>query len=139
MSDYIPSKLRKLVVERSGVCCEYCLLLEQFSFFKFHIDHIISLKHGGETVLGNLANSCSVCNENKGSDIATFVGDFENIVRFFNPRMDTWNEHFSLHESGEILPKTEVGKGTVKIFKFNHPGSIVERRGLIEKGWLVTR
>ena len=85
MSEYIPAKLRILVVERATHCCEYCLIPERFSFFKFHLDHIISLKHGGKTEADNLANSCSICNENKGSDIATYIGSPENLVRFFNP------------------------------------------------------
>lgn len=139
MSSYIPPKLRESVAERAHNCCEYCLIPERFSFFKFHLDHIIGLKHGGETTLENLANSCSVCNENKGSDIATYVGNPEYIVRFFNPRKEKWAEHFKLDKSGEIIPLTDIGKATEKIFRFNHPDSIIERRELIEKGWKFSK
>ncbi len=135
MSSYIPAKLRELVAKRANCCCEYCLIPERFSFFKFHLDHIIGLKHGGETTAENLANSCSVYNENKGSDIATFVVSPEQIVRFFNPRIDDWSVHFKLETTGEITPLTDVGRATLKIFRFNHPDSIVERRRLIEKNW----
>jgi 5-methylcytosine-specific restriction endonuclease McrA len=83
MSEYISPALRKLVAVRANHQCEYCRLHEQFSFFHFHMDHIISLKHGGKTTAENLAFSCSICNEYKGSDIATFLEDPSNLVRFF--------------------------------------------------------
>ena len=139
MSEYIPSKLRKFVALRSDSCCEYCLIPERFSFFKFHIDHIISLKHGGKTIAVNLANSCSICNENKGSDIGTFINESGNLIRFFNPRKDEWTEHFRLDSSGEIIAKTEIGKATLKTLKFNNSESVIERRELIFKGWMTMR
>ena len=135
MSEYIPTKLRSFVSLRADDSCEYCLIPALFSFFKFHLDHIISLKHGGKTKAENLANSCSICNENKGSDIATFIDTPNNLVRFFNPRIDNWKDHFRLDISGEIIAKTDIGKATMKIFKFNNIESIIERKGLIEKGW----
>lgn len=58
MSSYIPAKLRRQVAERAHFCCEYCLSFEGLSYIKFQIEHIISLKHGGLTVLSNLAYSC---------------------------------------------------------------------------------
>lgn len=54
MSQYIPDALRRLVVERAGHRYEYCRLSAIDSFFAFHIDHIISLKHGGTTTVENL-------------------------------------------------------------------------------------
>ena len=61
MSRYISEKLRLQVATRANFRCEYCLLWERFSFYTFHIDHIISLKHGGKTILRNLANACPIC------------------------------------------------------------------------------
>ncbi len=134
MSEYISQKIRSLVAARANHQCEYCHLPEFFSFFKFHMDHIIGLKHGGKTMTENLANACSICNESKGSDIATFVDDPENIVRFFNPRIDIWEDHFSLYETGEIIAKSMIGAATIKILRFNHPESIIERKELVRKG-----
>jgi hypothetical protein len=37
---YIPEPLRRLVVERAGGRCEYCLLHEDDTFFTHEIDHI---------------------------------------------------------------------------------------------------
>lgn len=41
---YIPVKLREMVVDRAGGCCEYCRVSQEFSDAQFHIEHIITLK-----------------------------------------------------------------------------------------------
>jgi hypothetical protein len=78
------------------------------SFFTFHIEHIKSLKHGGLTVLPNLAYCCPDCNAFKGSDLGTFAENDEYLVRFFNPRKDFWDEHFEL-QNGCIYGQTDIG------------------------------
>ncbi len=88
MSRYIPAILRKLLANRANHCCEYCRLPAERSFFGFHIDHIVSLKYGGETQADNLAYACSICTVNKGSDVATFLDDRLTAVRFYNPRIE---------------------------------------------------
>lgn len=132
MKRYIPDSLRQLVSERANYRCEYCHLPQRYAFFSFHIDHIISLKHEGDTSENNLALSCQLCNLNKGSDIATFLDDDQVPIRFFNPRKDTWDDHFETEISGYLLAKTLIGKSTIKILGFNHPDSIIERYALIQ-------
>lgn len=134
MSEYISPTLRASVAKRASHRCEYCGLPAEYSFFRFHIDHIISLKHGGKTALENLAYSCSICNEYKGTNIATVLDDPSVLVRFYNPRTDTWHDHFDVEPSAKIIAKTSVGEATIKIFNLNHPESIIERRGLMELG-----
>jgi hypothetical protein len=99
---------------------------QRFSFFTFHIDHVISLKHGGQTIVENLAFACGFCNANKGSDLGTFLDD-DQLIRFFNPRKDNWVDHFEILE-GVIYGKTPIGKATVKIFRFNEIERIMERK-----------
>jgi hypothetical protein len=55
------------------------------------------------------------------------------LVRFYNPRRDSWGEHFSL-KNAEIQPLTEVGEVTVRIFDFNNRDRIIERQVLMEVG-----
>ena len=131
MSRYISDKLRALVAHRAGFRCEYCRLLAEDAFFRFHIDHIVSVKHGGETVEENLAYACQICNWNKGSDIATFLSSRQTPIRFFNPRIDVWAEHFEIETTGFISEKTEIGAATIKIFDINQPDSIIERKAMI--------
>lgn len=96
MSRYVPDSLRVMVAKRAGFRCEYCKIAEQFSFFSFHVEHIISIKHGGQTIESNLAYACSICNYNKGTDIATILPNITHPVRLYNPRIDKWEEHFSI-------------------------------------------
>jgi len=62
MSRTIPETLRQSVAKRARYCCKYCLCNEADSPFTFEVDHIISRKHGGPTVLENLAYTCILCN-----------------------------------------------------------------------------
>ena len=89
-SDYISTKLRKLVQERANKRCEYCLLLQDFSIYTHEVDHIIAIKHGGETTVDNLALSCLSCNRHKGSDFATLDQTTKEIIPLFNPRRQNW-------------------------------------------------
>lgn len=134
MSRYISESLRRLVAERSGYRCEYCLIPESNSFYSFQVDHIISIKHGGKSVAENLAFACIICNRNKGSDLGTILEQSENIIRFFNPRKDQWTDHFEVSDKGLLHPKTLIGEATIKILDLNHPDSVVERRLLISIG-----
>jgi hypothetical protein len=132
---HIPAALRRLVVERAGGLCEYCLIHEEDTFVGLQIDHICSEKHGGATVAENLAYSCLYCNRNKGSDIASMVPGTPNLVRFFNPRVDHWNEHFRLGQDGiTLVALTQIGEATLRIFRINDGERLLERYTLREHG-----
>ena len=65
MARYIPEDIRLLVSKRANHRCEYCRIHERHSYLAFHIEHIISLKHGGDSDPANLAYVCPICNINK--------------------------------------------------------------------------
>ena len=104
-SDYISVELRKLVRQRASKRCEYCLIHQDFSIYTHEVDHIIAVKHGGETTADNLALSCLSCNRHKGSDFATIDQVTQEIVPLFNPRRQAWDGHFSI-ENARIEGKT---------------------------------
>ena len=91
------------------------------------------MKHSGPTLAMNLAYACSFCNRNKGSDIASVSGVAGELVRFFNPRIDLWSEHFRL-EGSLIEPLTSIGEATARILKFNESERVLERETLIAIG-----
>jgi HNH endonuclease len=134
MSQYISNKLKELVAIRANFRCEYCRLSAVHSYFPYHIEHIISLKHGGLTISLNLAYACPLCNLYKGSDLGTFIDNPTELVRFFNPRTDKWDDHFYAENTGLIIAKTDIGAATIKIFKFNHVDSLIERSEMIRFG-----
>ena len=81
-----------------------------------------------------MAYACPLYNIKKGSDIATFLKNPNVLVRFFNPRTDLWDEHFSVETTGVIIAKTSIGEATIKIFTSNHIDSIIERAEMIRFG-----
>ena len=128
---YISQPLRRAVRERAGYRCEYCGIQEDDTEFGCEVDHIISEKHSGTTELDNLALSCFFCNRNKGSDLGSILSSDEPVlVRFFNPRTDVWSNHFAMDNLQRILPKTDIGRVTIRIFGFNAENRIIERQAL---------
>jgi hypothetical protein len=122
----ILASLRREVRERAGKRCEYCLLPESQAYFPHEPDHLIALKHGGETTSENLALACFDCNRFKGSDIASIDALTGELVALFNPRTQRWSEHFHLH-GGQIVPLTSVGRVTERLLKLNLPARIEVR------------
>ena len=53
--EYVSESLRRLVLRRARICCEYCLLPQDSQEATFHIDHIHPRSLGGLTVADNLA------------------------------------------------------------------------------------
>lgn len=129
MSSGVSSETRQIVANRANHVCEYCLIAESDAYFRFQVEHIISRKHGGSSDLENLALACVFCNRFKGSDIASLIPDNDNLIRFYNPRIDRWNEHFRLNAI-VIEPLTEIGEVTIRILQMNHPDQISERQVL---------
>jgi HNH endonuclease len=129
MSRYIPEKLRVQVIKEANDCCEYCLQSNIISFYPHQIDHIISLKHGGKTELDNLAYACFACNNAKGSDIGTILLPNRTFIRLYNPRIDSWHEHFEM-DNGVIYDKSDIGKATIKVLNFNEVDRIIERQDM---------
>ena len=132
MARYVSEKMRRAVAERAGYICEYCRLPQTNPLLKHHVEHISSVKHGGETSLENLALACPACNRNKGSDVSAFDPESANYTAFFNPRQDDWAEHFRILETGKIKPLTAEARVTVKILRINDEARIEERRELME-------
>jgi hypothetical protein len=126
--------MRRLVSERSGYRCEYCLLPEEFASFPHEPDHITPVKHGGPTTADNLAWSCYWCNRLKGSDLATLDPQTGQVAPLLNPRLHVWNDHFRL-DGAEIVPLTPEGRATAALLKFNRADRLTARRLLLEAGY----
>lgn len=133
MSERVPATLRRLVQQRAGERCEYCLLAEDDALLPHEPDHIIACKHRGPTDERNLAWACFVCNNHKGSDIASIDIETGQVVRLFNPRIDAWSAHFRL-DGARLTPLTPVGRVTEYLLQFNQPDYIELRLLLIRAG-----
>lgn len=126
-------QLRLKVIERADFRCEFCKIHQDDMFISFEIDHIIAQKHGGGNEIENLAYACPHCNQHKGTDMVTFIDDYSDVVRLFNPRIDDWTKHFE-SMAGEIYSESKIGKATIKLLKMNDVDLIILRGLLSELG-----
>jgi hypothetical protein len=124
------ASLRREVRERAGERCEYCLLAESQAAVPHEPDHLIALKHAGQTTSENLALACFDCNRFKGSDIASIDTVTGELLGLFNPRTQRWFEHFRLN-GAHIIPLTTVGRVTERLLRLNLPSRVKIRARLI--------
>lgn len=130
---YIPVKLREIVIERAGGCCEYCRLSQEYSDVRFHIEHIIAVVHGGKTHENNLALSCLRCNLHKGTNIAAADPLTDEPTFLSHPRRHQWQEHFRLIDA-LIEPLTPEGRATILVLKLNDIERLQQRDLLLGFG-----
>jgi hypothetical protein len=123
----IDVRLRESVRQRANGFCEYCRIPERLTLAEHEIDHVIALKHGGQTVAENLALSCTICNRYKGSDIASIDPGTGQLTPLFHPRLDDWDDHFTILH-GELQALTAKGRVTIKLLQLNRPTRIKERQ-----------
>lgn len=127
MPSEVSVALRRSVIELSKGKCEYCTLHQDFSIYTHEIDHVIAMKHGGRTVIENLALSCLSCNRHKGSDLTSFDPVTGDVTRLFDPRSQVWAEHFEL-DRGRIRGLSAIGRTTVMLLKFNTSTAVLNRQ-----------
>jgi hypothetical protein len=133
LTNDISESLRRLVAERAGYRCEYCLLHEDDSYSPHQIDHIISRKHGGPSNSDNLAYACVRCNSWKGSDVGSLDTTSGIFVSFFHPRRQRWEDHFVLR-GAVIEPLTPEGNATARLLRLNLDKRVIERQLLAAVG-----
>jgi hypothetical protein len=124
---YVPTALRREVMERAGNRCEYCLLPAESAFFPHEVDHVVALKHGGATDIHNLALACWRCNRHKGSDLTSFDPQTRQLCPLFNPRTQVWTDHFA-YERERLIGRTSEGRTTVNLLRLNSEERLFERR-----------
>src|SRR5579862_3300728 len=127
---HIPESLRSQARERAKGRCEYCLIHEDDSLLPHEADHIIAEKHGGLTILENLAWACAICNRFKGTDLTSLDPDTGRLTPLYNPRKQNWRRHFRL-KGGRIESLTASGRATAQMLRFNARQRVEERMALI--------
>ena len=130
---YIPASLRRLVRDRAGERCEYCLFPVIAAFYPHEIDHVVAEKHDGQTAENNLCLSCWFCNRHKGSDLTSIDPQTDAITPLFHPRQDRWEDHFRLI-GADIAGITPQGRTTVRMLHFNDADQLELRAALIALG-----
>ena len=126
---FIAAEIRRKVFERANGFCEYCRSNSRFSGSPFEIDHIFPEFEGGNSESKNLALACHGCNLFKSSKTEFFDLETGKVVRFYNPRIDGWTEHFAwANDFTDVVGLTAIGRATVEALKLNREGLINKRR-----------
>ncbi|MBK9123552.1 MAG: HNH endonuclease [Chloroflexi bacterium] len=120
--------------ERARGCCEYCRLASDSAPVRFHVDHIIPVKHGGTDAMDNLCLACFSCNAYIRHDLAGFDPDRGQVARLSDPRASQWTDHFRLELDMRILGLTPHGRATVRVLQFNLQERIESRQELALTG-----
>jgi hypothetical protein len=122
----IPARLRNQIIHRANNRCEYCTLAQEGQIATFHIDHVIPVSAGGETVEGNLALACVSCSLRKSARLTAIdplTGSNEPI---FNPRTNDWPDHFRW-EGVRLVGRTPTGRATIGALAMNRPTVLLIR------------
>jgi hypothetical protein len=127
--------LRRKVSDRADGRCEYCQLPQEFDVLPFQVDHIRPIKHGGQTLLTNLALSCFSCNVRKGPNLSGIDPQTDQVELLFNPRHDIWSEHFRW-DGPRLVGLTSQARATIEVLAINAPSRIEHRGLLVAAGYL---
>jgi hypothetical protein len=131
----IPDHLRQQVIHRAQARCEYCQT-RQLVVVSMVIDHIVPVAANGPTTLENLGLACIACNAFKldhQDGIDPVSGERTSL---FNPRTDTWNDHFHWsQDSLRLIGVTAVGRATIDRLRINRHDVIEARRLWVQAGW----
>jgi hypothetical protein len=80
--------------------------------------------------------TCAYCNGYKGSNVAGWLPDRQEVVRLFHPRRDDWSTHFAW--SGPVVvAKTDIGRVTIEVLRLNSPAAVEVRQSLLELGHVL--
>lgn len=133
---YIPKALRDLIAEQAGRRCGYCLTQEAIVGAPMEIDHLFPESLGGSTEEDNLWLACSLCNDHKGDRVAAPDPETGEVVRLFNPRHQSWAEHFAWTVEGDrIVGLTPMVRATAIALNLNRPALVRARRAWVDAGW----
>jgi len=100
------------------------------------MDHILPQVAGGSDEPENLAAACYRCNEFKGSKTHTPDPATGTLAPLFNPRKQSWTEHFTWANGGtHIIGLTSTGRATVIALRLNNDYVVEARTLWIESNW----
>jgi len=117
---YIPAEVRRLVSQRATGRCEYCGLSQEGQEATFHLDHIVPVVAGGQTLAENLALACVSCSLRKAARQTAIDPQTGEETAIYNPRRERWSAHFRW-EGVRLGGQTATGRATVAALDMNRP------------------
>lgn len=115
--------IRNEVRQRAEFKCEFCSISETDSGGELSIDHFRPKSKGGNDNLNNLIYCCIRCNQYK-LDYWPIVPDDSKL---WNPRIESFGEHFLKLDDGTLYPLTSAGAFTLNRLRLNRPPLVSNR------------
>jgi hypothetical protein len=132
LSDALKNKIRRAARNR----CGYCLTPQEILSMPLEFEHLHPIAEGGTDAEENLWLACRNCNGFKHAKIHAVDPITETRVNLFNPRTQSWNEHFEFsQDKTEIVGRTACGRATVKALRLNYEPAVNARRVWVSAGW----
>jgi HNH endonuclease len=134
---YVPVELARRVREAARDRCGYCLSPQHLILGRLQIEHLVTRARGGRTEEDNLWLSCPLCNNYKGDRITATDPETGETCPLFNPRAQTWSEHFRWNEDAlRIIGLTPIGRATVAALHLSDdPDALTVRSYWVLAGW----
>jgi hypothetical protein len=124
----ISERIQQQVRNRANYLCEFCHANEQWQYVRFTVDHVIPVSLGGSDNLDKLTLACFHCNRRKTNHVTAIDPKSQTEVPLFNPRQDSWQEHFTWSVDGlSIVGRSAIGSATVTALIFNRERVIAIR------------
>ena len=116
----VSAAVRQRVRTQAFNRCGYCHVPQELVWGTLEIEHLLPPALGGTDDEENLWIACRACNRNK-SDLVLAVDPLTGEeCRLFNPRLDSWNDHFCWDNSGSrVLGITPCGRATAALLLMN--------------------
>jgi hypothetical protein len=126
----VPGTVRALVLARAAGRCEYC----RTRGWLLTLDHVVpravwkSAARSGQPAPPchpddptNLVAACFACNLAKWKATTGHDPLTGRIERLFNPRQDTWEDHFAWADDDgiELVGTTPIGRATITRLRLN--------------------
>ena len=108
---------REQVRQRANFACEFCGITEIDTGDSLTIDHFQPKTKGGSDNLANLVYCCMRCNQYK----LAYWPLQAHETPLWNPRQDTFGQHFLELENGLFHPLTVIGEFTINRLRLNRP------------------
>ena len=132
---YISKELRRKVAEQARHRCGFCLTAELTVGSLMDVDHIVPEAASGLTEENNLWLCCAKCNGHKADKTSGLDPQTGELTNLFNPRTQSWAEHFEWSENGEFIAgRTPVGRATVVTLQLNRAELVASRQLWIRFG-----
>ncbi len=120
----IDRQIRELVRQRAGFACEFCGITETDAGGELTIDHYHPSAKGGSDGPSNLVYCCSRCNLYK----LDYYPSGPNDLSLWNPRLESFSDHFIELDNGMLHALTLVGEFTLIQVRLNRPPLVKYRQ-----------